>query len=160
MDECSSDLIQHYITILEYYNIVMMRKTIKKKIQYGGDKGPPPIPNPDGGRPSCPMGYIIDDIFSIYDKINPKYSCKPDNTPMGAAMRKMMKEVTGIPNIPGMSGLAGMAGMAMKISSVATPEKIVFGGGRHRPTTTRCHRRCSKHRSRRHHHNSRQRRRV
>jgi hypothetical protein len=133
----------------------MMRKTIKKKIQHGGDKGPPPIPNPDGGPPSCPMGYIIDNIYSIYDPINPKFSCKEDNTPMGAAMREIMKQGTGIPNIPGMSGLAGMAGMAMKLSSVATPDKIVFGGGRHRTTTTRRHRHRHRHR-----HRSRRRRRV
>jgi hypothetical protein len=119
----------------------MIRKTVKKKIQHGGQKGPRPIPDKNGGPPTCPMGYEIDNGFSIYDKINPRYSCKESNTLLGRAMREMMKQGAGI---PGMSGMTGMAGMAMSMASSLPGDvgiKLIGGGGNGHSTSTSIRRR-------------------
>jgi hypothetical protein len=127
----------------------MIRKTVKKKIQRGGEqKGPPPIPDKYGGPPTCPMGYEIDNVFSIYDKINPRYSCKESNTLLGKAMREMMKQGVGI---PGMAGMTGMAGMAMSMASSLPGDvgiKLIGGGNGHHASTSIHRRRYPRRRDR------------
>lgn len=83
----------------------MARRTLKKKTpQIGGEKPPRPIFDKNGEEPTCPMGYELDNGFSIYDKINPRYSCKPSlSNPLGFAAHAMNQLMS-----PG--GAGGLAG--------------------------------------------------
>jgi len=57
------------------------RKRPRPKPGFDEDGNPMPIPDPYGGKPTCPSGFIINNDFSIWDPINPPYRCKEDKEP-------------------------------------------------------------------------------
>ncbi len=131
----------------------MARRTLKKKTpQIGGQNPPRPIPDKHGGPPTCPTGYTIDDVFSMYDKINPRYSCKPLlSTELGIAARAMNQLMTpagasGLPGgVPG--GLpGGVVGSALgRLSADGGTSGMTTGvrliGGHHQQSRSRRRRR-------------------
>ena len=57
------------------------RKRPRPKPGFDEKGNPLPIRDPNGGKPSCPSGFIINNDFSPFDPINPPYRCKVDKDP-------------------------------------------------------------------------------
>lgn len=57
------------------------RKRPRPKPGFDEKGNPLPIRDPNGGKPSCPAGFIINNDFSPFDPINPPYRCKVDKDP-------------------------------------------------------------------------------
>jgi hypothetical protein len=57
------------------------RKKRRAKPGFDEDGNPLPIRDPNGRKPTCPSGFIINNDFSPFDPINPPYRCKVDKDP-------------------------------------------------------------------------------
>jgi hypothetical protein len=57
------------------------RKKRRAKPGFDEDGNPLPIRDPNGRKPTCPAGFIINNDFSPFDPINPPYRCKVDKDP-------------------------------------------------------------------------------